>query len=148
MTEKKKIRILIADDFKAMRDVIRMCLAKAGDFDIVGEAPELDQAIEQAKELQPDVVLMNDYLPPVDSALATAIFREQGIRAAILSLSIETDSELIDRAFRVGINGFMHKDEIDQYLEDAVRSVHRGEIYISPKIQEAHKRRPGEPLSQ
>ena len=79
---------------------------------------------------------MNDYLPPIDSAHAAALFRERGITAAILVISLHPDSEQIEHAFRSGVNGFMNKDEIIPYLVEAVRSVHRGERYISPRARE------------
>lgn len=88
MNGTKQIRVLIADDFKVLRDVIRLYLERAGDMNIVGEAPELDHAIELAKMLQPDVIIMNDYLPPVDSALATSLFRQDGITATVLAISM------------------------------------------------------------
>jgi DNA-binding NarL/FixJ family response regulator len=136
MNETRKVRILIADDFKVLRDVIRMYLDRAGDMQVVDEAPDLDDAVERALALQPDVIIMNDYLPPVDTAYAAALMRERGIQSAILSISMEPQPDLVQRAFRSGINGFMYKDEIDQHLEPAIRSVLRGERYLSPL---AHK---------
>ncbi len=136
MNETRKVRILIADDFKVLRDVIRMYLDRAGDMQVVDEAPDLDDAVERALALQPDVIIMNDYLPPVDTAYAAALMRERGIQSAILSISMEPQPDLVQRAFRSGINGFMYKDEIDQHLEPAIRKVLRGERYLSPL---AHK---------
>lgn len=137
MTDTARIRILIADDFKLLRDVIRLYLEQAGDMDVVGEAPDLDEALESARTLQPDVIIMNDYLPPVDSAHAAALFRARGIPASILTISMNAEADLIRRAFHSGVNGFIQKDEIDDLLVDAIRSVHRGERYLSPKAQEA-----------
>ena len=138
MTETKPIRVLIADDFKVLRDVIRLHLERAEDIDVVDEAPDLDDALERIRTLQPDVVIMNDYLPPIDSAHATARFRELGFTAAILIISMHPEPALIQRSFLSGANGFMHKDEIDEYLVDAIRSVHRGERYLSPKARDAY----------
>jgi DNA-binding NarL/FixJ family response regulator len=81
---------------------------------------------------------MNDYLPPIDSAHAAALFRKEGITAAILVISLQPKSDLIQRAFSSGVNGFMGKDEINVLLVDAVRRVHRGERYISPKAGDAY----------
>ena len=138
MTETRKIRILIADDFKALRDVIRLYLERAGDLDVAGEALELDQAVERAKQLQPDVIIMNDYLPPLDSAHAAEVFRGKEIPAAIVCISMKLEPDLIRRSLQNGVNGYMHKDEIDRFLVHAIRSVHRGERYLSPKAQEAY----------
>jgi DNA-binding NarL/FixJ family response regulator len=138
MTETEKIRILIADDFKILRDVIRLHLERAGDMDVIGEAPDLNDALERTKTLQPDVIVMNYDLPPLDSAHAAALFREQGINTAILTISMNVASDLIQHSFRNGVNGFMHKDEIGEFLVDAIRRVHQGERYLSPKAQEAY----------
>ena len=133
------LRILIADDFKVLREVIRLHLERAEDMRVVDEAPDLNDALERTRTLQPDVIIMNDYLPPVDSAHATARFREQGFTAAILVISMHLEPSLIQRSFLNGANGFMHKDEIDEYLVDAVRRVHQGERYLSPKAGDAYR---------
>ena len=132
------MRILIADDFKSLRDVIRLCLQRARDMEVVGEAPELDEAVERALALQPDVIILNDYLPPVDSALAAALFHEQGIPAAILAISMNVELELIQRSLEHGVEGFLDKDEIDTCLVEAIRSIHRWERYLSPKARDAY----------
>ena len=138
MTETKPIRVLIADVFKLLRDVIRLYLERAADIDVVDEAPDLDDALERARAVRPDVIIMNDYLPPVDSAHATARFREQELTPAILIISMHLEPALIQRSFASGANGFMHKDEIDDYLVDGIRRVHQGERYLSPKAQGAY----------
>jgi DNA-binding NarL/FixJ family response regulator len=140
MTENKMIRVLIADDFKALRDVIKLFLERPGGFEVIGEAPNLGEALERAREMQPDVILMNDYLPPNNSALASARFREQGFSGAILIISLQPEPDLIQQSFANGVNGFMDKDEIADYLADAVRRVHEGNIYLSPKAEEALNR--------
>jgi len=138
MTETKTIRVVIADDFKLLRDVIRLHLERAGDIDVVDEAPDLNYALESTRTLRPDVIIMNDYLPPIDSAHATALFREKGFTGAILVISMHLEPNLIQRSFLSGVNGFMHKDEIDEYLVEAVRRVHQGERYLSPKAGDAY----------
>lgn len=127
------IRVLIADDFKLLREVIRLYLERAEDMEVVDEALDLDTALERTRTLQPDVIIMNDYLPPIDSAQAATLFREQGFSAAVLVISMHPEFDLIQRSFRSGVDGFMHKDEIDDHLVEAVRSVYRGERYLSPR---------------
>ena len=138
MTETKTIRVVIADDFKLLRDVIRLHLERAEDVDVVDEAPDLNDALESTRTLRPDVIIMNDYLPPIDSAHATELFREKGFTGAILVISMHLEPNLIQRSFLSGVNGFMHKDEIDEYLVEAIRRVHQGERYLSPKAGDAY----------
>lgn len=133
-----KIRILIADDQNTLRDLIRRCLVNTQDMDVVGEAPNLNQALREAQVYLPDVVIMNDYLPPMTSAHATALFRKQGFSAAILATTEKLEKEIIQHSFRHGVNGFMHKQEIDEFLVEAVRSVHEGQRYLSPRARELY----------
>src|SRR6266545_7235621 len=104
MTETKRIRVLIADDFKLLRDVIRLYLERADDMEVIDEAPDVTDALESARALHPDVIIMNDYLPPIDSAHASALFREQGFTAAILVISMQINPEQIQRSFLNGAN--------------------------------------------
>ncbi|MCI0397423.1 MAG: response regulator transcription factor [Chloroflexi bacterium] len=136
-SEKHEIRVLIADDFDVLRKVIRLFLERAGDIVVVDEAPDLNDALASTGRLQPDVVIMNDYLPPIDSAHATGLFRAQGFAVAILIISMHLEPDLIRRSLAGGANGFMHKDEIGDHLVDAVRHVHQGESYLSPKAGQA-----------
>jgi DNA-binding NarL/FixJ family response regulator len=138
MTDLKSIQVLIADDFKLLRDVIRLCLERAADMAVIDEALDVTDALESATALRPDVIIMNDYLPPIDSAHASALFREQGVNAAILVISMELDPAQIQRSFLSGANGFMNKDEIDENLVDAVRRIHQGERYLSPTAKDAY----------
>ena len=138
MTSTKLIRILIADDFKALRDVIRLYLKRAGDMDVIDEALDMDDALESARILHPDVIILNNDLPPIDSAHAATVLRTDGIIAAILVISMGAESEVIQRSFESGVNGFMYKDEIDEFLLDGIRRVHQGERYLSPKAGDAY----------
>lgn len=134
----KTIRVLIADDFKLLRDVIRLYLERAEDITVVDEALELNEALERSKALVPDVIIMNDYLPPIDSARAAAVFREHGISAVIVVISMHPEFDLIQRSIRHGVDGFMHKDEIDDHLVEAIRRVYQGERYLSPKAAKVY----------
>lgn len=137
MVEREKIRILIADDFKVLRDVIRLHLERAEDMQVVDEAPDLHDALECVGRLRPEVIILNDYLPPIDSAYATALFRKQGFSSAILVISMHAEVELIERSFRSGVNGFMYKEEIDTHLLEAIRKIHGGGRYLSPAAQKS-----------
>ena len=118
---KKMIHILIADDFKVLRDVIRLYLEQAEDMDVLDEAPDLNQALKSAKALHPDVVIMNDYLPPIDSAHAAAHFRELGFTAAILIISMHLEPGLIQGSLLSGANGFIHKEKHKSRIGNLIR---------------------------
>ena len=133
MPNNTKIRVLIADDFAMLRKVILLVLEQAADIEVVGEAPDLQDALKDVLELQPDVILMNDYLPPTNSALASKLFRELDVTAAILIISMHVEPELIRQSFASGANGFMNKDEMGTLLAEAIRKVYYEEQYLSPK---------------
>lgn len=137
MINTQAIRVFIADDFDIMRQVMHLLLEQAEDIEVVGEAPELEEALQEAQTLQPDVIIMNDYLPPIDSAHATQRFRERDIPAAILIVSMQVDPEQIRHSFTHDADGFMHKDEMGDCLIDAIRRIHRGERFLSPKAERA-----------
>jgi DNA-binding NarL/FixJ family response regulator len=137
MAEEREIRVLIADDFDIMRQVIHVLLEEAEDIRVVGEAPHVAEALAEATKLQPDVIILNCDLPPLDSAQATERLRELGISAPILIVSMHMEPDLMRRSFNSGANGFMHKDEMGECLVDAVRRVHGGGQYLSPKTERA-----------
>ena len=142
MTDMKQngtIRVLIADDQNILREAIRRRLEQFEDIEVVGESPNLNQALLDAGSLLPDVVIMNDYLPPMTSAHATALFRKQGFSAAILAITEKLEPEIIQHSFRHGVNGFMHKTEIDELLEKAIRSISQGERFLSPQAADVYR---------
>ena len=142
MPDNEKIRVLIADDFALLRQVIQMLIEKTDDIEVVGEAPDLEDALRDVQALQPDVILMNDYLPPINSARATEMFRELDIAAAILIISMHADTELIQQSFASGANGLIYKEEMGTRLTGAIRKVYNKEQYLSPMAEDAlaHKK--------
>ena len=137
MAEKGPIRVFIADDFDLLRQVMHKLLEDAEDIEVVGEAPHLEEAMAETKTLQPDVIIMNDYLPPIDSAYASRLFRELGISGAILIVSMHAEPDLIKQSLNNGANGFMRKDEMGELLVEAIRRVHEGRQYLSPEAERA-----------
>lgn len=133
------IRILIADDFKVLRDVIRLHLERGSDMEVVDEAPDLQDALASARTLKPDVIIMNDYLPPIDSAHAAALFRKEGLASAVVVISMQAEMDIIQRSLRNGVNGFIQKDEIDECLLAAIRAVTDGQRYLSPKASQVYQ---------
>jgi two-component system nitrate/nitrite response regulator NarL len=106
-------------------------------MEMVGEAPDLGEALEEVETLQPDVILMNDYLPPTNSIVATKLFRELKISAAILIISTHVEPDMIQQAFTNGANGFMYKGEMGGFLIEAIRKMYNNEQYLSPIVEEA-----------
>jgi DNA-binding NarL/FixJ family response regulator len=74
----------------------------------------------------------------MDSAHATALFRQKGISAAMLAITMKIEPGVVQHAIRHGVNGFMHKDELEEHLVEAVRLIRRGERFFSPKVRELY----------
>ncbi len=130
------IRVLLADDQALIRAGFRVLLEAADDIEVVGEAVNGDQAIEQARALHPDVILMDIRMPGTDGLAAThAIATDAALEATkiVILTTFETD-EYVYRALRAGASGFLVKDTEPEELIRAVRVVHRGEALLSPSV--------------
>ncbi len=130
----KKIRVLIADDHVLVRKGIRALLSTKPDIEIVGEAGDGQQVIEQAAALNPDVVLMDLVMPGVDGveAIRQIAARQMGCRVLVLT-SFSTDDKVFP-AIKAGALGYLLKDSEPDDLVQAIRQVHRGESSLHPAI--------------
>ena len=128
------IRVLLADDQGLVRAGFRVLLESAADIEVVGEAANGEEALDQAREKRPDVVLMDIRMPKLDGLEATRRIvgdRElSGVRVLILT-TFEVD-EYVFEALRSGASGFVVKDIEPSELLQAVRVVARGDALLSP----------------
>jgi DNA-binding NarL/FixJ family response regulator len=130
---KQPVRVLIADDHVLVRDGFAMILSTQPDLEVVGEAADGDEAIRAARELHPDVVLMDIRMPNVDGLEATAaICRDT--RAKVLVLTTFDLDEYVYDALRAGASGFLLKDMRRSELVDAIRVVAAGEALLAPTV--------------
>jgi DNA-binding NarL/FixJ family response regulator len=130
------IRVLLADDQALIRAGFRVLLEAADDIEVVAEAVNGDQAIEQAKAKRPDVILMDIRMPGTDGLAATrqlAADRDLDAMKVVILTTFETD-EYVYQALRAGASGFLVKDAEPEELIRAVRVVHRGEALLSPSV--------------
>lgn len=125
------IRVLVADDHAAVRAGIVLILGGAGDVEVVGEAGDGEEAVALARELRPDVVLMDVRMPKKDGISAT---RELAGVADVLILTTFDVDEYVFGALRAGAAGFLLKNTDAEALVDAVRLVARGDGLISPAV--------------
>jgi DNA-binding NarL/FixJ family response regulator len=130
---KQTIRVLIADDHGLVRDGFAMILSTQPDMVLVGEAADGAEAIRAARELRPDVVLMDVRMPNVDGIEATAVICRD-TRAKVLVLTTFDLDEYVYDALRAGASGFLLKDMRRAELCDAVRVVAAGEALLAPTV--------------
>jgi DNA-binding NarL/FixJ family response regulator len=121
------IRLLIADDHELMRGGLRAMLGAQDDMEVVGEASDGGEAVEQALALRPDVVIMDIRMPRVDGIEATRRLAVHGPSPRVLVLTTFDLDEYVWEALRAGAAGFMLKDAPPRQLAEAVRAVAVGE---------------------
>ena len=129
------IRILIADDHELLRGGLRSMLGAQEDMEVVGEAADGGEAVEQALRLAPDVVIMDIRMPRVDGIEATRRLVAHGAGAPrILVLTTFDLDEYVWEALRAGAGGFMLKDAPPRQLAEGVRTVAAGESLLAPGV--------------
>jgi DNA-binding NarL/FixJ family response regulator len=132
-----KIKILIVDDHTVMRDGIRALLGLHDDFEIVGEASEGREAIEKARELAPDVIVMDIAMPGMDGLEATRRLTKKNPKLKVLVLTQHDNREYILSAIKAGVVGYVPKRALGSELVSAIRAVFRGESFLYPSAAAA-----------
>jgi DNA-binding NarL/FixJ family response regulator len=128
------IRVLIADDHRLFREGLRQICEVVGDFEIVGEAENGQAAIDLARQLNPDVILMDIQMPVLDGVQATSFIIEHDPSANVIILTMYRQDHYVFEALKAGARGYLLKDTDGQTLVEAVRGVHRGEALIDPSM--------------
>jgi DNA-binding NarL/FixJ family response regulator len=140
------IRVLLADDQALVRAGFRLILDLEDDMEVVGEAGDGREAVSLARELDPDVVLMDVRMPEMDGIEATRRLARAGSRARVLVLTTFDADEYVYEAMKAGASGFLLKDVPREQLVAGVRIVAGGESLLAPTITrrliEAFVRRP------
>jgi two-component system, NarL family, response regulator LiaR len=128
------IRVLIVDDHAVVREGLRTFLELQDGIDVIGEAADGLQAVEQTETLKPDVVLMDLIMPRVDGVQAMRSLQEQGSRSRVIVLTSFLDDERLLPAIEAGAAGYLLKDVEPSELARAIRTAHAGEAMIDPTV--------------
>ena len=129
-----KIRILLTDDHTLFRQGIRTLLSAEPDLEVVGEAGSAMDSVAAAKQLRPDVVLMDIGMAGMSSFEATRQIRKERLETKIVFLSMYDDEDYLAECVEIGANGYVLKDSPADQLVTAIREVHRGGSYLSPRL--------------
>ncbi len=132
-----RVKILLADDHTIVRQGLKLILSAHSDLEVVGEAANGREAVELADKLRPDIVLMDVQMPELNGIDATRKMVAANPRIRILVLSMHKESVYVREILKAGARGYILKDAIDTELLNAVRSVARGDGYISPAVSSA-----------
>jgi DNA-binding NarL/FixJ family response regulator len=136
----KKITVLLVDDHSLVRRGFRRMLEDEPDMDVVGEAGDGEGAVRLAKELRPNVVVMDCALPGMNGLQATREILEHRPEASILMLSMHSESTWVRQAIEAGAKGYVLKNALELELGAAIRKVAAGETVFDPQVE------PREPL--
>jgi DNA-binding NarL/FixJ family response regulator len=132
----KKLRILIADDHELVRRGIRGLLRAQSGWKIVGEVKNGQEAVEKAKKLRPDVIILDIGMPNLDGLEATRQIREAAPNTEILILTMHESNQMVRRVLEAGARGYVLKSDLAGHLVKAVKAVSKGMVYLTPKVSE------------
>ena len=131
---RKPIRVLLADDHPVVRKGLSSCLAQGQQVVVVGEATNGQDALRKAKELIPDLVLMDIDMPLLNGLTAADILRKENPMIKVLILSMHNDSEYVMRILQSGARGYILKQAPTEELIKAIETIYAGDTYFSQDV--------------
>ena len=133
----KPIRILIVDDHTLLRSGIKLALQRHEGFEVVGEAGDGLEGIKRAKQLKPDVVLLDLHMPGTSGLEALRVLVEDVPETQVVMLTVSEDAEDLLETLRAGARGYLLKNIDTEFLLESIQRAARGESVMSPQM--AHK---------
>jgi DNA-binding NarL/FixJ family response regulator len=129
-----KIKVMIADDHALVREGISAFLRMSSDIEVVGEASDGLEALEVAREINPDVILMDIAMPRLGGLEATIELKKICPNTKILIVTQYNDKEYVNRLLKAGVSGYILKRSAGTDLIAAIKAVSRGEFYLCPAL--------------
>jgi DNA-binding NarL/FixJ family response regulator len=128
------IRIIIADDHKIVRDGLRALLEKEPEMEVIAEAEDGRMAVRIARQVAPDVVIMDIGMPDLNGIDATRQIVEEVPGVKVIALSMHSDRRFVAQMFKAGASAYLLKDCAFEELSRAVKAVLANQTYLSPEI--------------
>jgi DNA-binding NarL/FixJ family response regulator len=132
----KKITVLLVDDHSLVRRGFRRMLEDEPDMEVVGEAGDGEESVKLAKQLHPQVVVMDCALPRMNGLEATRQIIENSPDTSVLMLSMHSESTWVRQAIEAGAKGYVLKNAMDLELGPAIRKIAAGETVFDPKVEQ------------
>lgn len=130
----KKIRVLLVEDHEVVREGLKLIVDAQADMETVGEAGNGDTAVGLARELKPDIVVMDISLPGLNGSKATRKIVESSPRAGVVALTRHKESGYVQDLLRAGASGYVLKQSSPDELLRAIRAVVGGKTYLDPAV--------------
>ncbi|MCF7810443.1 response regulator transcription factor [bacterium] len=130
----KKIGIILADDHKLFRDGLRILLEKDSDFTVIGEADNGLKTISMARDLKPDIIIMDISMPKLNGVEATRKILGENSEVRVIILSMHSDRRFVLETLKAGAVGYILKDSSITELADGIKYVMNNRIYLSAQI--------------
>ena len=135
--EAGKIRVLLADDHAIVREGVKRILTAEPDLEVVGEAEDGLQAVEQAKKLNPDVAVLDISMPGINGIEATKQIKAALPNTHTLALTMHSDDTYVFQLLKAGASGYVLKRAAATDLVQAIRAARRGEAFLYPSVAKA-----------
>jgi len=132
MTE--KIRVLIADDHAIVRQGLEVLINTQPDMELIAQAQDGEEAVRMAREIHPDVIVMDLMMPVKDGLTAIEEINQLDLEAQILVLTSFPDDDMVISAIKAGATGILLKDSLPEKLLNAIRTVSHGESILHPTV--------------
>jgi two-component system, NarL family, response regulator NreC len=133
-TRTHKIRVMIVDDHAILRAGLRMLVNAQADMEVVSEAPDGEKAVQEVRETRPDVTLLDLTMPRVGGMKALQEIARNYRETRVLVLTMHDDPAYLRSALAAGASGYLLKRAVDAELLAAIRAVHRGGIFVDPRL--------------
>jgi DNA-binding NarL/FixJ family response regulator len=128
------IRILIADDHEIVAEGLKSLVEAEPGMEVIGIVPDGREAVKHARESKPDVVVMDMSMPELNGADATRAILQNDASCRVIVLSMYAEREYVRRALKAGALGYVVKRSAAKEMVDAIRAVHAGQRYLSPRV--------------
>lgn len=131
------MKVLIVDDDALIRDSLKILIGMEADMEVVGTAPNAQEALELCGRHQPDIVLMDIRMPVMDGVLGTKLIRSQFSNIKVIILTTFKDDEYIKEAIKNGATGYMLKNQSSDSIIESLRAVHKGSVVLEREVAES-----------
>ncbi len=126
----RRLRVLVADDHPIVRRMVRTTLQENPSFEVCAEAIDGAEAVEEAKHLKPDVVVLNMNMPRMNGYEAAREIKKQVPESAIVILSTHVDKHFVEEAKKIGVGVYVSKSKVAEALFDAIRAAVAGKDFV------------------